>query len=516
MHHSPFMRGVLVGVLLVASASVANAQAGLNVTSSTQYEGVVAPAIDAGQTTLFALTFGKPSAAIIGPTVVFWETCRLNAMGYLSALENEQIALSKGDKGGYTAAAITTNTVKDLRFGVEGVIQSTKQTLVKLKADMKWYEDNISSRFANEGYEPTDADERRMWERYQSIKQALKRFEFTALVRDENNWTGPRVKKTMVIQDAEASFEKAANDCKAGLLEVLQRLNKAQYALTGMTDDSRFLGTRMEALHQVAFGVEQMALALNENGKTPRKQLRAVFTNQSKDMMFFIQIASLNDRGEYIPRPYLLSLYPDVSKEPAESLSKLQIGGQPQGQRGPSRAFVGLGVKDKVIVRAATMGLTRDRIRFMIPKGKYVRPDLNTLTRGYYYLGYEAALASGTTLVSRWMSEKETYTWEIRGGWSAGNTANDPLLKNSSAEEIRAVGLGSYLAPRLTMNNDRMEWILPAGLASAADLGRSWAEVRGTTVFNKIGPTTLGAGAKSGGPITEEASGTIQMLLELW
>jgi hypothetical protein len=500
--------------LMIALAPSGNAQTGKNITSSAQYEGIVTPAIDAGQTALFALTYGKPTAMLLGPTVVFWEICRLNSMSYLSALENEQIALSKGDKGGYTAAAITTNTVKDLRFGVEGIIESTKDTIKKLKADQKWYEDNINGRFANDDYRPTDADELRMWERHQAIKQVLKRFEFTALVRDPKNWNAPREKKLVVIEDAEKTFEKKAKECTDGLLEVLARMNKAQYALTAMTDDSAFLGTRMEALNMTAFGIEQMALALNEQGKTPRKQLRAVFTNQSKDMMFFVQVASRNESGQYVPRPYMIALYPDVSNETPEALNKLQMGGQPQGQRGPTRAFMGVGVKDKVIVRTATMGITRDRIRFMMLKGKTIKPDLNSLSRGYYYLGYESAGPSGT-LVSRWMSEKETYNWTVRGGWSAGNTANDPVFKSSTAAEIRTSGLGSYLSSNFALTNDRMEWILPAGLASAADLGRSWAEVTGDATFTKVGPTTIGAGAK-GGPVPETGSGKIQMLLELW
>jgi len=214
----------------------------------------------------------------------------------------------------------------------------------------------------------------------------------------------------------------------------------------------------------------------------------------------------LDADGEYVLRPdtrYPVPVYPNVSDETEDALKQLQI--PPYGQRGAFQTWLPLKLRDKIIVRVATMGQIRDRIHFMVIKGKNVSPDLNSLSRGFYYLGYQAVRADGANIISRWYPVSETYTWQFSRGWSAGETANDPVLLSSEGKSMRGFG------PELTFQNDRMEWIMPFGFVTAFELRLARADLAGKTDVLKVGPTSSHKTS-----LTEEGSGQFEMQLKTW
>lgn len=69
---------------------------------------------------------------------------------------------------------------------------------------------------------------------------------------------------------------------------------------------------------------------------------------------------------------------------------------------------------DQLEFRVATFGPMRKQIRFLDLRGALVRPDLYSLRRSYYYLGYELVYGSLQRFGSRLYSTSENYHWS---GW---------------------------------------------------------------------------------------------------
>ena len=475
---------VLIPVLLfVAASEPANAAPPVEVTTQAQYLQIVEP-------TLAQL---EPLVVVVSPlsspfNLMLIEAWRLTALTYLGALE------SRVDNA--MAKAITTNTVKNVRIGVEPAIQGGRSLIAKLKTDLKWYEDEFGFL---PSFEPTDPTDREYWNHYQAIRKALEEFQYTVTLA--NGETEARV-----LKEAEKTLEAQAESVTEGLVQVSNKLQKASYGLPSLQADMKYMAIRMEPMNQTIDGIQRMAEQLYIDEHSPRKQFRGIFTNKSKNLIFFLQVETLNVNGEYVLRAdtrYPVPVYPNVSDETQESLQQMQIA--PFGPRGANATWMPLKLQDKIIVRAATMGQIRDRIRFMVIKGKNVSPDLNSLSRGYYYLGYQAIRSDGANIVSRWYPVNESYSWHFSRGWGAGETANDPLLISTDGKSIRGFG------PDLTFLNDRMEWILPSGFATAFELKLARAEVSGSADILKVGPT---AGDRN--TLTETGSGQFEMQLKTW
>lgn len=90
------MRSIVLILSVVALAPLAAlipghaaAQDSKNITTLPQYEGIVEPVLDMGETTLFAITMGKPTLGAAGPGYLLVESWRVTALSYFGYLANE-------------------------------------------------------------------------------------------------------------------------------------------------------------------------------------------------------------------------------------------------------------------------------------------------------------------------------------------------------------------------------------------------------------------------------------------
>jgi len=89
--------------------------------------------------------------------------------------------------------------------------------------------------------------------------------------------------------------------------------------LPSLQADMRYMAVRMEPLNRAIDGIQRMAEQLYLDEHTPRKQFRGIFTNKSKDLIFFVQIQTLDADGEYVLRPdtrYPVPVYPTSAMRP--------------------------------------------------------------------------------------------------------------------------------------------------------------------------------------------------------
>lgn len=351
--------------------------------------------------------------------------------------------------------------------------------LDKTGRDAKFYEAKFPT-FAKAGYQPTDDDEVRYFKKYQKVKAFL------------------------AANDAPMRA-KAKN--AAGALEQLRlRLAKGAFLLPSLRQQHEGLIPAIADYNKAIIHLEKAADELVDGGASPLQETRAVFTNKSPNLVFFIQIATRGKDGDYTIRRdtfYPVPLYP--AAPPKEQVV------EPKQQRGPKRLWFPVGPGDRVLLRVATMGPIRDQVRFKPVSGKSARPDVNTLERGFYYLGYEAFLPNQVApLVSRWYPVEETYQWTFQGVWGKGE-AFPPQLSSTEGKKLRAFG------KELKLTNDAMQWDLPPGEAAFNSLlnekvSQPWADVKGTANYIRVGPTSL----KVSPLMPEEGAGEIRVLLERW
>lgn len=168
---------------------------------------------------------------------------------------------------------------------------------------------------------------------------------------------------------------------------------------------------------------------------------------------------------------------------------------------------------DKLAVRVITMGQIRDRIRFFNLVGNMVKADQNSIERGFYYLGYEVETPEAL-LVSRQYPIEENFSWMLSSTLRDEVGAGFLKLKSSEGKNPAGKGLrGAISIPLepLKTVDDLMEWQLPASVDSMLKLSDTSAEIKGTTRYQKVGPTS-----KMRSVQTEEGAGQLKVYLELW
>jgi hypothetical protein len=259
-----------------------------------------------------------------------------------------------------------------------------------------------------------------------------------------------------------------------------------------------------------------MAEQLSAEGQTPREQLRFVVTNNSKDLMFFVQVEELVQPEGGGPKAWRVrkdTLYPVLVYNslivpgsnppqvlPDAELSRLQLA--PYGVRAGTRSELWRPISpgDKM----------RDRIYFMPLKSptSNVVPDLNSLTRGFYYLGYESKRPPA---ISRWYALEESYQWRLQGAWAAGESQHEAKLSSTDGKVLR-----KFTCPGcegLTLRNDRLEWILPDKPEAARELPDALATITGTAKYRRFGPSLTRSPAQD---LEETGSGDLSLLVQTW
>lgn len=470
-------KAVLCRILAATFLPLAAARA--DVVTIQQYEAIVEPVMDAANLFLYSTASGSIMA-------MNWEAQRLDDRGVLEGYQSQVDSA--------TARAITTQTIKDFKIALKNGTERARAIAAKLARDIAIYERRYS-RFLGAGYTPP-ADpanpEAADWPHYQAIRKALESYEFEA-ARIQN---GQETKQRIVLKDIINTLDARIDAVNRKVLEVLQRLTKVDYALTHLNPAMGFLKEPLASLQEATVGVETMALDLFKQGHTPKEQVRIIFGNYSTNLLFHIQIATPGQDGEFRLRPD--SMYPI-----------------PLGPRGPedqqTRRWLPIQPGDRVIVRALTMGPHRNHILRSDIRGQQVRLDLNSLSRGPYYLGYEAQLGARVA-ISRWFPVREAYLWNLTGGWAPGGGASRAEISSTDGKTLRGFG------PPLVLEQDRLEWTLPkewdAMRYYTEPAGFNGAEVAGGATIEKHGPRVMPALDKT--DLSEDGSGKFAVLLQIW
>lgn len=466
------------------------------------------------------LSMGPMLGAWGGYLLLSMETDRINNLSRMATLD--------GQVKDAWAVALTTNTVKDYRVAAEADIQGARFMISKIKADVQFYENKYKDfkDAKDEKYRPVNPAAATDFRIYWPIRQALVHYEYNReVVKD-----GRVQQEAATIDNAEATLETHVRAFQAALLTVIGRLNQVattkdnkivvtkSYGLSSLRVDRGYLQQPTADLRDTIFSISVMAEQLYALGKTPKNQLRATFVNTSKDLVFFIQVESWNTDGSYTLRPDTALptvLYPDVSTLSAADKAKLQI--QPvtndNESRGHTVAVLPVALRDHVIVRVATMGQLRDRIRFQPVRGGSVYPDLSSLSRNFYYLGYESETPQGVSL-SQWFPVEERYDWRFGGEWQMGGKITQ--LMTSTAEQISQFRPFSPWGEGLTLVNDRLQWQVPESIESARNLEGATADVSGTATFRKCGPSVTRPACTNFTETAGTGGSALSMTVQVW
>jgi len=378
---------------------------------------------------------------------------------------------------------ITTYNLLEVDKSVRTTAALSDRALKKLKDDVTFYVDKYP-RFKDSGYAPNrddDPDAYRHFQHYQAIK------------------------KTYETQ-AEP-LRAAAKDAIDAVDTLRVRSGTGKFYLSDLKKENGFLWGKMNALYKQLTYFEKNVTDLDDQGHSPKESLRVIIKNYAPNLVFFVQIAQPDGQGNFKVSDYTkypIAVYP---KNPPQDMQSVD----PKGPRGPWRTWLPINTSDKIIIRVATMGPVRDRIRFLPIKGSDVRPHLDSLVRGYYYLAYETNVPErAAPLVSRWSPVNEQYSWKFDGEWEPlGDTANDPKIFSTPGKELRGFG------PQLTLTNDKLEWILLSDKESLLGRGSGNATIKGKTQYEWYGPA---AAKPTGKPeiLDEEGEGVLRVEIEKW
>ncbi len=351
-------------------------------------------------------------------------------------------------------AAITTYQMLGVMKAVRAGQAAAEQWFDKMRREMAWYEQKHPEfRTADlTSYQPPDAIFKD-WFEYRSL-------------RGQIEWNEKRLKAR--AQEALDAIATLRNRAAQGKFVYLSLAQKSDYLLKAMR------GFQTE-LAEVEWWAEKTAEAKSLSGRDLRLQVE----NTAKDLVFFVQIAARKPDGSYAIRPDCETPIPLYPLEPPAALQTVD----PKGTRGWKTAGFLVQPRDQLILRVATMGPVRDRIRFMPIKGRQVKPDVKSIQRNFWWLAYTADLPNTPVpLISRWASASELYNWGLSGGWSP--TSGSPTKAELSKSNTR--DLGSPYDPDI--QGDQLSWVIPASRESCLSDGSGAARVQGQAVFEKLGP----------------------------
>ncbi len=373
--------------------------------------------------------------------------------------------------------AWTTWTLVDMQRSLHQSVAAARYVVQKLEADIAWYEDEYSV-FAMPNYTPDTTARERLYNKYRQLKSIV------AVVK-------PQV-------------EQAAEDVLAVFGEVRRRIQSGSYGRPSLKLDSRKIVEALLAYREVMARVEdELEEKVYKPRLTPERQLRLLLTNDSADLVFFFRVSERDGQGGY-PQPRedtkgWLPLYPRGFGVELDDRS-----GKKVTANLPNELWLPAKLMDQVQIRVATVGETRGRIRFMgFAPGGQARPELNSLQRGFYYLGYWVPQPPAK-IISHWYPTEESYQWHFTGGWGA----EVPSFMPTDIEELRDQGVPYDL----TLSQDHVAWRVPGFLEDIKNEPECRATVQGSATFEKRGP-------RSDSPkhtFNETGSGTLTVMMEVW
>ena len=373
--------------------------------------------------------------------------------------------------------AWTTWTLVDMQKSLHQSVAAARYIVQKLENDIAWYEDEYSV-FTLPNYQPDTTARARLYEKYKALKQ--------------------------VVADIKPRVELAASEILSVFAEVRQRIQRGSYGRPSLRLDSRKIAEALLAYHEVMAQVDrELEEKVYRPRLTPERQVRLLLTNDSEDLVFFFRISERDREGGY-PQPredmkHWLPLYPRGLGVELEDRS-----GNKVTVNFPNEFWLPAKLMDEVQIRVATLGDTRNRIRFMnLPMGGQARPELNSLQRGFYYFGYYVPQLPAK-IISHWYPTVESYQWRFTGGWGP----EDPRFVQTDISELRDTGVPYDIS----LSRDHVAWRLPGFLDTVKSEPECRATVQGSATFEKRGPRSTSPGQT----FEEKGSGVLTVMMEVW
>jgi len=373
--------------------------------------------------------------------------------------------------------AWTTWTLVDMQRTLHQSVAGARHVVQKLESDIAWYEDEYSS-FTLPNYEPDTTARARLYEKYTQLKA--------------------------VVAELKPKVETAAGEVLNVFDEVRTRVNRGTYGRPSLKLDSRKIAEALLAYREVmAQADEELQEKVYKPRLTPERQLRLILTNDSPNLVFFFRISERDRDGAY-PQPRedtksWVALYPRGMGVELEDRA-----GKKVPVAFPNETWLPAKLMDQVEIRVATMGETRQRIRFMgIPLGGQIRPELDSLRRGFYYLGYYVPQPPAK-IISHYYPVDESYQWRFTGGWGAESPA--PMPTDITEFRDKAVPYP------VKLTGDHVAWHLPGFIDSVRAEPECIARVEGHAAFEKRGPRSTSPKQA----LSEDGSGTLTIMMETW
>lgn len=228
----------------------------------------------------------------------------------------------------------------------------------------------------------------------------------------------------------------------------------------------------LSTLSLLTYALERKATDLSDNGGTPRSEMRVTVYNRTERMALEIYVKPKN--AELDPNVAGILVYPQKVK--AEDQVEPR-GVRPGGSSG--YAWLTASPEDEIWVRAMTLGVKRDLVRFQPISGKNVQLVPEALPRNFYRLDYGTYFPN--PLFTKWSVTGEAYTWsDFEGPWQATG-----LPRTMAAPK----NLRDRLFGPANVSGDTLVWTLPDRDA-VERLGELQAAVKGTTQWHRQGPRT--------------------------
>lgn len=373
--------------------------------------------------------------------------------------------------------AWTTWTLVDMQKSLHQSVAAARYVVQKLENDIAWYENEYSV-FTWPNYQPDTTARARLYEKYKQLKA--------------------------VVAEVKPRVEGAASDVLGVFDEVRRRIQSGTYGRPSLRLDSRKIVEALLAYREVMAQVEEeLRVKVYEPRLSPERQVRLLLTNDSENLVFFFRISERDREGGYpAPREDMKEwapLYPKGMSVELEDRS-----GNKVAVTFPAETWLPAKLMDQAEIRVATLGETRKRIRFMnIPLGGQARPELNSLQRGFYYLGYFVP-QQAAKIISHWYPTAESYQWRFTGGWGPEN----PAFVQTDISELRDTGVPYDLS----LAGDHIAWRLPGFLDTLKADPECRATVQGRATFEKRGPRSTSPRQE----FTEQGSGVLTVMMETW
>jgi hypothetical protein len=416
------------------------------------------------------------------------------------------------------AQAVITTTLVETRRYIEGGRLRLTSLMDKLERDVETWERRYP-RFAYDGIRPeeiTDSRERRIFDKYRFLKDefipqwrariqpcidlTLQRFAAIRTAANAANTQPPLVAVLTSIRkqltgEAPASAPLELHGQTFQLQE--QRFDAIEALASTTPEEAMAICTSrgpLSALSLLSMAFEEKVLELSDNGGTPRAEMRVTVTNNAERIALEVFVVP---QGSQVPPTQTgIVIYP-ATVAPEDQV-------EPRGPRPggvAESAWVTAEPGDEIWIRAMTLGLRRDFVRFRPIVEPNVRLVPEGLPRNFYHLHY--ATVPPNPLLTRWNAISETYSWSgYEGPWHVTGQPR-PLVVTPDLRDP------TFATANVT--TDTLSWTLPDRDA-VERLGELTAVVQGTTMWQREGPRA----GRLNDPEAERGGGTVVMRVEFW